>query len=105
MTRRQVAKSVSSTLPTATMPAALTRPSRRPALLLDGGDHAQPVGFRGDVERVIDAPAPGKVASDGDAALFSHRAGDRRPDRAGRAGHQYDLVLEPGHGSGRSGIV
>ena len=94
-------RSVSSILPSAAMPAALTRPSSRPCAAADLGDHAQPIKLGGHIERMADAGAAGQIAGDGDAAFDRHRCGDRRADCARRAGDQNDLVVQPVHAAPR----
>ena len=63
----------------------------------DLGDHAQPVRLRGDVERMVRALPPGKVAGDRNPAFGLDRSATALPIGAGGAGDQNDLVLEPVH--------
>jgi hypothetical protein len=70
----------------------------------DLGDHAQPIEFFGDVQRMRCAKAY-EVAGDGAAVLGHDRIDDRLADRASRPGDQDDLVLEPGHAASAFVIV
>ena len=70
-----------------------------PARFGDHSRHAVPIAFRGDVERVADVAAAGKIAPDRRAALGLDRLHNGGADGARGAGHQYDFVLQPGHGT------
>jgi hypothetical protein len=86
MTRRQVAKSVSSTVPTATMPAAF-QAVEPPARFGDHSGHTVPIAFSGDIERVADVAAAGKIAPNRRAALGLDRLRNGGADGARGAGH------------------
>ena len=63
----------------------------------DLGDHAEPVRLGGDVERVVCAVAAGQIAGDRKPAGGVDRLRHGLAERAGGAGDQNDLVLEPLH--------
>ena len=83
------------------MPAALTRPSRRPCARSTSRQHPVPVAFGRDVEGVIDAAVAREIGRDRDTALAFHRRGNGLTDGAGGARDQHDLVLETGHAGPR----
>ena len=96
MTRRQVAKSVSSTVPTTAMPAALTSPSSRPALPTASMTRCQSAS-EVTSSAMIHAGAAGEIGRDRNPAIAHDRFGNRRADAAGGAGDEDDLVAQAAH--------
>src|SRR5262249_43946284 len=70
---------------------------------LDLGQDITPIILRGDVERMIDAGAPGEIGGDGAAALALDRGRNRGADGAGGTGDGDDVVREAGHESDDGG--